>query len=183
MAKPRLDELEQAKLDKDGESLSGITAKEIAGRLVAEAKSAIAKVAPESPYARYDRDRLIGEAARLDIRVGALLGEEELRLVLEHQRQKLSGATVVKLADPAPPVQPAAPRAVRIRGLKSSPTNTWRVVCPGDKPRTVSVGHGQMSTMANGKIVALRNYGEKILQSLVDQGVKLIPIEDPEPED
>lgn len=184
MAKIRLDELEQQKLDDKGESIAGNSARELADRLVMEARGVIGKAVPStSPYARYDRDRLFSEAARLDIRIGALLNEEDLRFVVEHARLKMSGAGAPRLADAAIPVTPAPPKMVRIRGLKSSPSNTWRVVCPGDKPRTVSVGNGQMSTMANGKIVVLRNYGERILQSIVDQGVKLFPVEEPEPED
>jgi hypothetical protein len=184
MAKIRLDELEQQKLDDKGESIASNSARELADRMVMEARAVVGKaVSPASPYARYDRDRLSGEAARLDIRIASLLGEDDLRFVVEHARIKLSGAGAPKLADVVTPVPQPLPKAAKIRGLKPSPTNTWRVVCPGDRPRTVSVGNGQMSTLANGKIVQLRNYGERILQSIVDQGVKLVPIEEPEPED
>lgn len=181
--KVRLDELGAQMLDDKGESIASNTARDLAHRVVIEARAAISKVPATSPYAKLDRDQMLSEAARLDIRVAPLLAEDDLRFVIEHARIKLMGAGAPKVADPSPPVQQPPPKAVRIRGLKPSPTNTWRVVCPGDKPRTVSVGNGQMSTLANGKIVALRNYGDRILQSIVDQGVKLVPIEEPEPED
>lgn len=181
--KVRLDELGAQMLDDKGESIASNTARELSQRLVIEARVAVTKVPPNSPYAKLDQDQMLNEAARLGIRVGSLLTEDDLRFVIEHARIKLMGAGTPKVADPNPPVQQPPPKAVRIRGLKPSPTNTWRVVCPGDKPRTVSVGHGQMSTLSNGKIINLRNYGERILQSIVDQGVKLVPIEEPEPED
>lgn len=183
MAKVRLDELEREKLDQDGESIAQQSARAVADRMVLEAKAVVTKVQPSSPYAKLNRDQLLGEAARLDVRVGSLLPEEDLRIVLEHARLKLTGMTAVKPADPAPPVPASPVKPVRIRGLKPSPTNTWVVRCPGDKPRQVSVGGGQMTWFRNGKRVELRHYGEVVLQSLVDQGVKLVPIEEPEPED
>lgn len=183
MAKARLDELEAQKLDKDGGSIAATSARELADRLVMEARFAIKAIPTDSPYRSMERDRLLGEATRLGVTIGALVSEEDLRVILEHIRYKLATANTPKTAAPAPPVTPAPPRSFKMKGLKESPSNTWRVVCPGDKPRTVSVGNGQMGTLHNGKVIALRNYGETVLRGMVNAGIRLVPIEEPEPEE
>lgn len=182
-AKAKLDELEAQKLDKDGGSIAANTARELADRLVMEARAALKTIPTDSPYRNLDRDRLLAEAVRLGVQIGPLVSEDDLRFVLEHVRYRLATAGTPKAAPPAPPVAMQPPRLFKMKGLKESPSNTWKVVCPGDRPRTVSVGNGQMATLHNGKIVALRNYGEVVLRGMVNAGIKLVPIEDPDPEE
>lgn len=182
--KVRLDELENVKLDANGDQLAVKTQKEIATRLVREAEEALPKGVPaDGPYARLTRDQLISEAHRLDMRFGALLTEDELRLVCEHYRIKLSVAGTPKPVAAQPPVPAYVPPPVKIRGLKPSPTNRWIVRDQREKRPPVSVGHGQMANLANGSIIELRHYSTAILQGIVDQGVKLIPLEDDKDED
>lgn len=181
--KVRLDELSREMLDKDGESIAAAGARELADRAVLEARAFVGKLQPSSPYAKLNRDQMIAEAARLDIRFGSLLADEDLRHVLEHARLRLAAVGTPKVADPAPPVPPAPPKEIRIRGVKPSPTNMWLVTGLGERVKKISVGGGQVTTVRDGKVISLRNYGERTVRSIVDQGVKLRPIEEPETED
>lgn len=177
--KVRLDALEDQKLDQQGDSLANKTQKEIASRLILEAETALPKGMPaNSPYLKYGRDELLSEAARLDMRFGPFLEIEDLRLVVEHNRQKLITLGAPTLVDPAPPVPHHVAPKVKIRGLKESPTDTWVVRDAREKPPLISVGGGQMARLRNGSILELRHYSPVILQGIVDQGITLIPIED-----
>lgn len=187
--KVRLDALEEQKLDQSGDPIAIKSQRDVAARLVHEAREAIpAGVADASPYKRLSKDELIAEAARLDMRFGAWLSEDDLRLVVEHYRLKLSGAPAVSQIAPQPPVpmQPSPP--VKIRGLKESPSNTWIVrrtnfvhsMNGQMEPPLVSVGNGQMARLRSGARIELRHYTVQILEGMVNQGVDLIPIEDSE---
>lgn len=181
--KVRLDALEAQKLGPEGEQHSQKNLRAAVDRLVSEAKEALpAGVPPDSPYRRMSKDEVIAEAARLDLRIGGMVTEDELRLVAEHARQKLTrvGAPLPSAPPPPVPMQVAPP--VKIRGVKPSPTNTWRVDYVGDKPPTVSVGSGHVTQLHRGATIDLNHYGQALVQSMVDQGVKLIPIEEPEAE-
>lgn len=179
MAKVLLPELEAAKLNSEGDSIAANTQAEFARRIVVDAQAALPKGVPgASPYAKLPKEGMLHEASRLDIVVGPLLSDEELRVVIEHARMKLMNAGAPKPSPPAPPVpmQPVVP--VKIRGLKPSPTNAWIVKHSGERPKQVSVGNGQMAAMRNGARIELRHYSPQILQGMVDQGLDLIPVED-----
>lgn len=183
-AKVRLDALDDQIRDKSGAPLKERSLKEIAQDAVAEAKRALPEgLPPDSPYKTLATGEVISEAARYGFRLGTYITEDDLRLVTELLRQRSASAPQNKPREPAPPVpmQPATP--LKIRGLKPSPSNTWRVECPADKPKQVSVGRGQMAMLRNGAIVNANHYSQAVLQSFVDQGVKMHPIEEPEPEE
>lgn len=167
-------------LNPEGESIAANDARELAARLALEARTVVGRMAA-SPYLKLTRDQLIGEAARLDIRVASLLGEEDLRAVCEHARLKLIGNQQPRASEPSPPVPPPKPKVIRIRGLTPSPTNTWVATCHNGYVE-MSIG-GRMTKIRSGKIVQLRYYSEAILQAMIDRGIKLRPIEEPDPED
>jgi hypothetical protein len=181
--KPRLDALEAQKQGPAGESLAEQSAKDIAIGMVREARAALPNGVPDkSPYKTLSRDDLVNEAARLDIRVIALMTEEDGRFVLEHARQQMATSRAPQI-DNQPPPPPCPVKQLKIRGLKPSPTNTWRVQCDPEKPPNVSVGSGQMSRLRNGAIINGNHYEQRVLQGFVDQGIKLVPIEEPDPEE
>ena len=185
MARGR-DPLEEQKIGAEGEVMVEEDAKKTASRLIADARADLPKGVPaSSPYVPYGKDQLISDANRLGISCGALLSLEDLRLVCEHARTKIAraGAPTARPAQAAVPEQRVVP--VKIRGIKESPTNTWRVVETREPNRipTVSFGNGQLSKLGNGAVLELRHYDRRTLQSIVDQGIKLIPIEEADPED
>jgi hypothetical protein len=184
MANRRLDALAAAALDQNGEQVSVNHSKDAARELVRSAAAALPGGLPEaSPYRKFARDALLAEAARLDMRLAPLMTEEELPLVLEHMRQQIvAGAKPSPVpAQPPVPMQPAPP--VKIRGLKPSESGRWVVrTNPTDKPKNVSIG-GQMTTLRTGKVIDAAYYGPGQIQSIVDQGVKLVPVEDVKDED
>jgi hypothetical protein len=177
----RGDPLEDAKLGNDGEPLAENAAKDTARKLIAEATAALPKGVPaSSPYAGYGRDALISEAVRMSISVGALMEDPDLRLVCEHARLRIARANAPAKLPVQAPVEEQRVVPVKIRGLKDSPTNRWRVVesrMPEHIPY-VSLGDGQMWKPRNGAILELRHYSKQRLQSLVDQNVKLVPVEE-----
>lgn len=182
--KVRLDALEEQKRDARGAPANEMTLKEVAAAAVAEAKGAMPDGMPAaSPYATLSTTEVISEAARYGFRLGNFISEPDLRLVTEYLRQRSAEGPAFKPRPQGPPVpmQPMTP--LKIRGLKPSSSNTWVVECPTDKPKQVSVGGGQMAMMRNGAIINVNHYSPAILQSLVDQGLKLHPIEEPEPEE
>lgn len=189
--KVRLDALEDQKRDVRGAPANEQSLKEIAQSAVAAARGAMPDgLPPASQYASLSIDEVIAEAARYGFRLGNFVTEDELRLVTEYARRRHSEGQTPKTRAAAPPVpmQPA-PQA-RIRGLKPSPSNTWRVECPVNMNngsmvnyKQVSVGGGQMANMRHGAIVSANHYSPQVLQSMVDQGLKLIPLEDPETEE
>lgn len=174
-----LSELNASILDEHGEHVTARTAKEQARKLVDEARRALpAGVPDESPYKRLTHDQCLAEAARLEMRLGPLMSEDELRLVIEVMRQKMTRGDIRAPApQPETPMQPAPPPR-RIRGLKPSASSTWIVKETRETPPLVAIGGGQLVRLVNGTRLELRHYSEKILQGVVDQGVKLIPIED-----
>lgn len=182
--KVRLDALEDQKRDARGAPQNEMTLKEVAADAVAQAKRAMPEGLPAgSAYRTLSQSEVISEAARYGFRLGAYITEDELRLVTEWLRQRHAEGPAPKTREPAPPVPMQAVTPLRIRGLKPSPTNTWVVECPADKPKQVSVGRGQMAMLRNGAIVNANHYSPAILQSFVDQGIKMRPIEEPDPED
>ena len=182
MARVRLDELEQSKLDKQGDSISDKTGKEAAQALVAQARAELPNGVPDSsPYKKFSRDDLLAEAARLEMRMGPLMAEEDLRLVIEVLRIKMTNPQGLKTSVEMPPPAPNhVPKPKKMRGLKPSASNTWRVTGRTDKDPPVSVGNGQMAKFKNGAVIEMRHYSPQIVQALVDQGLKLVPIEDGE---
>lgn len=183
--KVRLDALEEQKRDARGAPQNEKTLKEIAQEAVADAKRAMPSGLPESsPYRTLEMGEVISEAARYGFRLGNFITEDEIRLVTEWLRQRHAEGAAPKVREPAPPVpaQPVTP--IKIRGLKESKSNTWVAeLTPADKPKQVSVGRGQMAVIRNGAIINANHYTRAVLQSFVDQGIKLRPIEEPEPEE
>jgi len=184
-SKPRLDALEEQKIDTAGDHVVAKTGRELAKQYIADAVIALPSGVPDgSPYKRMTRDEMLAEAARLDMRIGALIAEDEqLRLVIEHRRVQITAGSAPPAAPPQEPAPDAPVSKVKIRGVRPSASNTWRVECSTDKPPQVSVGNGQMARLRNGSVIELRHYSEQIVQGIVDQGVKLIPVEDPEKDD
>lgn len=184
MAKPRLDELESQKLGPTGARQSERTDKEVARALFEEARRALPDgLAERSPYRTLTASEIVQEAAHFGFKLGQWLTEDELRLVTEYLAVRAKQAVTRRPSAPPEPVpmQPAAP--VKIRGIRPSASNTWRVILPTDRPRTLSVGGGQMATLRNGTTVCANHYTREILQSFVDQGLKLVPIEEEIAED
>lgn len=183
------DALESAKLGSDGEQVRKKEAKEQARDLVASASKAMPSgIQANSPFVDMSRDAMLSEANRTDLIVGMLLSTDELRLVLEHQRQEKIRTTPVagtpvggkpREAPPPVPMQVVPPR--KIRGLKPSPLNKWKVNVPWNNgigpQRQISIG-GQMVTMRTGMIIELRHYEDNQLQAMIDQGVELEPLTD-----
>jgi len=184
-ARVRLDALEDQKRDARGAPQNEKTLKEQAQEFVAEARKAMPDGLPAgSPYRTLEQSEVITEAARYGFRLGNFVTQDDLRLVTEWLRQRHSEGQAPKVREPAPPVpmQPAIP--LKIRGLKESPTNRWVAeITPADKPKQVSVGRGQMAMLRNGAIIDGNHYTRAVLQSFIDQGIKLRPIEEQEPED
>lgn len=179
------DALEAAKLAPTGEPLAQKNAKELATDLVKAARKALPDgIAEDSPFKTWSRDALINEAAKREITAAGMMQEEDLRLVMEHHRRKMMAAPHSSLpadakpqaSNPAVPMQPAPPPRKKIRGLKESPSNRWRVT--NATPIPVSVGGGQVSTLRAGAIIERRHYSDQILEGMVAQGLKLEPIED-----
>lgn len=184
-SKVRLDALEESKIDSQGEGIAAKNGKESARHLVAEAHEALPTGVPDnSPYKKLSRDDLLAEAARLDMRLGPLMSEEDLRLVIEVLRIKMTRGdnppTGFEMPQPAPDHKP---RPRKIRGLKPSASNSWVVIGRDQKAPPLSVGGGQMANFRNGSVLELRHYSENIMQSLVDQGLKLAPVEDGDPDE
>lgn len=177
--KVRIEGLSAQALDAAGEQIAERTAKEQARDLVAAAKAALPAGLPAtSPYAKFTHDQAVNEAARLDMRLAPFMEPRDLLLVIENMRLAIVRGEERSPDPVAPPVPMPAPKQLRLRGVKPSPTNTWVVQCPGDRPKQVSVGGGHMTQMRNGKIVNAAYYSAATMQSLIDQGLKLIPIED-----
>ncbi len=184
MAKPRLDDLESQKLGPTGARQSERTDKEVARAAVEEARRALPDgLAERSPYRTLTATEIVQEAAHFGFRLGQWVSEDELRLIVEYLAVRAKQAVTRRpVAPPEPvPMQPEAP--VRIRGLRPSASNTWRVTLPTDRPRTIAVGGGQMATLRNGALVNVNHYSLAILQSFVDQGLKLRPVEEELAED
>jgi hypothetical protein len=182
--KVRLDALTAQAIDASGEQVQERTAKEQARDLVLKARVSLVGGLPStSPYARFTHDQAMSEAARLDMRLAPFMSPEDLLLVIENIRLKIVQGDAPPPDPDQPPVPVPAARPIRIRGLKESPTNRWVVICPSDKPKQVSVGGGQMTVLRQGKIINGAYYTRDTLQSIVDQGVKLRPIEDPIPDE
>lgn len=183
--KVRLDALEDQKRDVRGAPQNEKTLKEIALEAVAEAKRAMPDGLPAmSPYKTLAQTEVINEAARYGFRLGNFVTEDELRLVTEWLSQRHAESKTPKVREAPPPVPMQAFTPIRLRGLKESHTNRWVAeVTPADKPKQVSVGRGQMAMIRNGKIIDANHYTRAVLQSFVDQGIKLRPIEELEPDE
>ncbi len=184
MARPRLDELESQKLGPTGARQSERTDKEVARAVLEEAKRALPDgLAERSPYRTLTATEIVQEAAHFGFKLGQWVTEDELRLIVEYLAVRAKQAVTRRPSAPPEPVpmQPAAP--VKIRGLKPSASNTWRVILPTDRPRTIAVGGGQMATLRNGALVCANHYSLAVLESFVHQGLKLKPIEDELTED
>lgn len=178
-AKPRLDELESQKLGPTGARQTERTDKDVARALVEDAKRALPDgLAERSPYRSLEKSEIVQEAAHFGFRLGQYVTEDELRLITEYLAVRAKQAVARRQSAPPEPVpmQPIVP--VKIRGLKPSASNTWRVHLPVDRPKTMAVGGGQMATFRNGTTVCANHYSLAIIQSFVDQGLKLTPIED-----
>jgi hypothetical protein len=181
------DALEAAKIGVDGEQVKKKEAKEQARDLVKAAATAMPSgVQANSPFTDMSRDAMLSEANRTGLTVAMLLSTDELRLVLEHQRQVKIATTPVastpvggKPREAPPPVPAPLPQRKRITGLKESPTNSWKVSVPSDRngiqQRQISIG-GQMVTMRTGQIIEQRHYEDKHLQAMIEQGIELAPI-------
>lgn len=184
-AKVRLNELDGAMVNQAGAPAGEQALRERARALVAAAQAALPDGLPAtSPYCSLTATEVVAEAARYNIRLGPFMTENELRLVTEYARQENAKPRTGPTREPQPPTahQPVVP--LKIRGLKPSPSNTWRVGgIPEGKRKSVNVGRGQMASFGNGAIVEARHYSPQILQGMIDQGMKLEPIEDPEPEE
>lgn len=182
--KIRLEGLEEQKRGPDGAPLTEKTLKEQAQEAAAAARRILPDgLPPSSPYATLTSQEVVAEAARYGFRLSGFVGEDDLRLITEVLRIQSTKTPQNKPRDPSPPVphQPSPP--LKIRGLKPSPSNRWRVEVAGDKPKSIAVGRGQMAVFHNGAMVEANHYGPVVLQGMVDQGLKLHPIEDPEPEE
>jgi hypothetical protein len=183
--KVRLDALEESKIDNQGDNVAAKNGREAARQLVADADAALPGGVPDdSPYKKFSRDDLLAEGARLDMRLGPLMKEDELRVVLEVMRTRIRLGTAPP-PDPLPLPAPEQPRQPprKVRGLKESKSGAWLVAGQHDRSPAVAVGNGQMARLRNGAVIEMRHYTPEILQGIVNQGVKLIPIEDPEVED
>lgn len=182
------DALESAKIGTDGESANKQTHKELARKLLADAVKAMPTgVQANSPFADMSRDAMLAESNRSGLTVAVLLSTDELRVVLEHQRQVKIATTPVagtpvggKPRAAPPPVPPPAPKRRSVRGLKPSPTGKWIVRLPntpdGRQQRTLSIG-GQVVTLRTGAVIEARHYEDFQLQAMIDQGVDLEPLE------
>lgn len=176
--KVRIEGLSAQALDSAGEQVAERTAKELARDLVKAAKVMMPAGLPStSPYAKFTHDQAVNEAARLDMRLSPFMEPAELLLVIENIRLAIVRGDERSPDPAAPPVPMPPPKLLKLRGVKPSPTNTWVVQCPSDKPKSVNV-NGHMTLMRNGKIVNSAYYSPVTLQSLIDQGLKLLPIED-----
>jgi len=179
MAKPRIDELESQKLGPSGARQTERTDKDVARAFVEEAKRALPDgLAERSPYRTLERREIVEEASHFGFRLGQHVTEDELRLITEYLAVKAKQAVTRRTSAPPEPLPVEPPKPIKIRGLKPSQSNTWRVHLPVDRPKTMAVGGGQMATLRNGTTVNANHYSLAILQSFVDQGLKLTPIEE-----
>lgn len=183
---PTNNPLESAKLGADGKELHNEQkAKVQASDLIAAAKQLFPNGLPlDSPFAKASKDELLQAANMANMPFGALMSPEELALVLEFGRVKLSqlpaaktpvGSTVRDVPPPVPlqPLPAKPPGARKIRGVPPSETNMWRV--KNAQPKTCSL-QGQIFQLRPGAVIELRHYGPDGMRALAEQGVEFEPI-------
>lgn len=186
MANPKStksDPLTQAARTREGEPQEAATGREKADELVHEAHHALPAGLPDdSPYAakEMNRDKMLQEAAKAGITLGVFMSEEDLRIVLEHERQQALAKQVSTAPQdsgvrpeppPVPPPLPDKPRA-KLRGVPESSTDMW--ITRNEQPKMISL-QGQMCVIHANSIIERRHYGDAQLQSMADSGIKLEP--------
>lgn len=177
------DPLTQAARTREGEPQETASGREKADELVAEAREALPAGLPEdSPWAdkAMTRDKMLQESAKLGITLAVFISEDDLRFVLEHERQiaiakQVSTAPQGSEPRPEPPPVPQPPPdkpRIKLRGVPESETGMW--ITRNEQPKNVSL-QGQMCVIHANSIIERRHYGDAQLQAIADSGVKLEP--------
>ena len=178
MSRPKSDPLEEVKVGREGNEVASLdtpppSTKQVAADLVAKAKVLFPDGLPDdSPFATLAKDSMLQEANRVGMNYGAFMSDAELRLVLEAHRHAAS-APRGKPLPKQPPVPMHEPPKVELKNVPASKTNAWTVA--NTEPKNVSLS-GQMVVMSPGKRIELRHYGADKLNSMVQQGIKLVPV-------
>ncbi len=175
----RKDPLADAKVEHGEDPNRAQNVREQIVELVAAAIDALPDGVPEtSPFATMGIERMHNEANRFDLGGAAGgLKVDELRLVLEHARQKMLAAPVAGVpADAVPmpqpqPVPPSPPNVVAFVGLAPSPVGKWRAT----EAKNCSI-NGTFFHVAAGAVIDILGYGHAGVQTMANQGLKLEPL-------